>query len=442
MFNPDYKSPLSVQMNVGVQRELKSGLVLSVDYIRNVGTRYLLGIDENHAGDIHYFNKTGALDAIAATNTKFGCAPSPGAGVDCAISGVNNGGVGATMSDYAGLGLGSSSDMGGKSCFAALGHPCAFGGVNPQAPPLGFLSSIGRSVYNGLETKLQTNIPRPFPHIRTLDLQVSYTRSRFENTGGGTTPDGAIGPSKADQDFIIPALDNRQPNRYFGPSTLDRTHQLSFGGYLELPARFQVGLMSHFYSPLSTTLTVPNTATGAGEVFRTDFTGDGTTQDPVPGTHVGEFDRGINASNINRTIENYKATIAGTPTPAGQVLVENGLMTRAQLTTLGGVAPALPEAPPNQVNMGWLRVFDATMSWTYSIKEHLFLKPSVGFYNIFNFSNFDLPTSTMSGLLAGTAGTINGTDPVAHNTNRVGVGTGVFTLGSPREIEFSLKIIF
>jgi hypothetical protein len=79
---------------------------------------------------------------------------------------------------------------------------------------------------------------------------------------------------------------------------------------------------------------------------------------------------------------------------------------------------------------------------TYSIKERLFLKPSVGFYNIFNFSNFDLPSSTMSGLLAGTAGSINGTDPAAHNTNRVGVGSGVFTLGSPRQIEFSLKVIF
>jgi hypothetical protein len=33
-------------------------------------------------------------------------------------------------------------------------------------------------------------------------------------------------------------------------------------------------------------------------------------------------------------------------------------------------------------------------------------------------------------------------DPAAHNTNRVGVGTGVFTLGSHREIEFSLKIAF
>ena len=94
------------------------------------------------------------------------------------------------------------------------------------------------------------------------------------------------------------------------------------------------------------------------------------------------------------------------------------------------------------MNLAWLRVFDGTMSWTYSIREGVFVKPSVGFYNIFNFSNFDLPTSTMSGLLAGTAGTINGTGSAAHNTNRVGVGTGVFSLGSPRQIEFSLKIIF
>ena len=442
MFNPNYKSPRSVQMNIGVQRQLTRGAVLSVDYIRNVGTHYLIGIDENHAGDIRYFNKTGALDAIAATNTKFGCAPTLGAGVDCAISGVNHGGVGATIADYASFGLGSSSDMGGKSCFAVLSYPCAFGGENPYAPPLGFLSPVGRSVYNALETKLATNIDRPFPGARSLNLQVSYALSRFTNSGGGVPPGGALGPGKADQDYIIAALDNREPNRYFGPSTMDRTHQFSFGGSLDLPRGFQIGLIAHFYSPLSTTLTVPNTAKGAGEIFRTDFTGDGTTQDPVPGTHVGEFDRGISASNINRVIDNYNVTAAGRPTPAGQVLIQEGFMRSAQLTALGAVAPALPEAPPGQVNLGWLRAFDATMSWTYSIKERVSVKPSVGFYNIFNFANFDLPTSIMSGLLAGTPGTINGTDGAAHNTNRVGVGTGVFTLGSPREIEFSLKIIF
>jgi hypothetical protein len=442
LFNPDYKSPRSVQMNIGVQRELKHGVVLSVDYIRNVGTHYLLGVDENHAGDLRYFNKTGALDAIAATNTKFGCAPTPGAGVDCAISGGSHGGVGATISDYAGAGLGSSADMGGKSCFAALGYPCAFAGINPQAPPLGFLSPIGRSVYNGLQTKLAANLSQPFRGAKSLNLQISYALSRFENTGGGTTPDGAVVPAKGDQDFIIAALDNRDPNRYFGPSTLDRRHQLSFGGYLGLPVGFQIALMSHFYSPLSTTLIVPNTAKGAGEIFRTDFTGDGTTQDPVPRTHVGNFDRGINAGNINRVINNYNSTVAGSPTPAGQALIQNGLMTSAQLTSLGGVAPALPDAPANQVNLGWLHVFDLTMSWTHSFAERVTVKPSVGFYNIFNFANFDLQTNPMSGLLAGTAGTINGTDPAAHNTNRVGVGTGVYSLGSPREIEFSLKIIF
>ena len=48
----------------------------------------------------------------------------------------------------------------------------------------------------------------------------------------------------------------------------------------------------------------------------------------------------------------------------------------------------------------------------------------------------------MSGLLAGGAGTINGTNYDGHFVNRVGVGTGVYSLGSPRQIEFALKLTF
>jgi hypothetical protein len=48
----------------------------------------------------------------------------------------------------------------------------------------------------------------------------------------------------------------------------------------------------------------------------------------------------------------------------------------------------------------------------------------------------------MSGLLTGGTGSINGTNYAGQLVNRVGVGTGVYSLGSPRQTEFSLKIVF
>jgi hypothetical protein len=201
--------------------------------------------------------------------------------------------------------------------------------------------------------------------------------------------------------------------------------------------------MSHFWSPLSTTLVVPNTNLGPGEIFRTDFTGDGTVQDPIPGTHVGNFDRGINASDINRIITNYNNTYAGQATPAGQVLINNGLFTLAQLQQMGdGVAPTVPLAPPGQVNMAWLRALDMKFTWNHTFKEKVTIQPSVGFYNLANFANFDLPGATLNGLLTGSVGQINGTTRPDHNIDRVGVGTGVYALGAPRQIEFGLTVSF
>ena len=48
---PNYKTPRSVQMNFGIQREILRGMIFSADYLRNVETRSLLGIDINHVGD-------------------------------------------------------------------------------------------------------------------------------------------------------------------------------------------------------------------------------------------------------------------------------------------------------------------------------------------------------------------------------------------------------
>jgi hypothetical protein len=419
LFAPNYRTPRSIQMNIGIERQLRRGMVLNTDYVRNVGTHYLLGVDVNHVGDASFFNSVNALGAISAINNSLGCsAGTDAASIDCAIRHR------ATMASYASKGLASANDFGGVCPF------CAFRGANPSAPSLPFLFPIGRSVYNGLQMKLAQNIKNPWPVVQALNFQIAYSLSRFENSGA------------ADQDIINSALDNNLPNRYFGPSGLDHTHQISFGGFADLPARFGLGIISHFYSPLSTTLLVPNTNLGFGEIFRTDFTGDGTVQDPLPGTIFGNFDRGVDAGNINKLISHYNSTIAGQPTPAGQVLIKNGLFTLTQLQALGAVAPQVPLAPKGQVDLAWLRALDLKVEWSCVIKEKVTIEPSVGLYNLLNFANFDLPGNTLSGLLLGSAGTVNGTNHSDHNINRVGVGTGVFALGAPRQVEFGLRISF
>jgi hypothetical protein len=431
MFNPDYHTPRSVQMNGGIQRELRRGMVLSADFVRNVQTHYLLGIDANHAGDVRYFNKTAAVKAIEVTNEQFGCAGAV-SGIPCAI------GKGAMMASYAGNGLTSSADF-DASCLDLFDYYCAFGGINPNAPPMPFLNSVGRSVYDGLQAKLVQNVKDPFRGVHYLNFQVSYALSRFENTGGAS----ATSPAASDQDFIIESPDNADPNRYFGPSVLDRTDQLSFGGYAELPKGFQVSMIGHFWSPLCVSIVAPSTGLGPGEIFRTDFTGDGSTQDPLPGTRTGSFDRDWHAGALNQLINTFNSTYAGQATPAGQVLINNGLFTLAQLKQMGdGVIPSIPLAPPGQVNLAWLKAFDLKLSWTYKFLERYSIQPSAGFYNLFNFANFDLPSNTLNGLLTGQVGQINGTNGIGHNIDRVGVGTGVFALGSPRQVEFGLQLDF
>ncbi|MGA8313828.1 MAG: carboxypeptidase regulatory-like domain-containing protein [Terriglobales bacterium] len=462
--DPNYRTPRSVEMNIGIQREILRGTILSADFIRNVQTHYLLAIDENHTGDVRSFSKAAAQEAVARTLSLCGVSTIDQAIVSCPTNPVGPNQTGyapraATMADFAQNGLTSSADFNAVCSFPSVTVPggtygCAFPGINANAPPLGFLRPIGRSVYDGLQTKLVQNLEHPFKGVRSLNLQVSYAISRFENSGGAQP---AV-PINSDQDSGVQVIDSVSPNRFFGPSVLDRTHQLSFGGYADLPGGFRVSILSHFWSPLSTSLVVPNTNLGPGEIFRTDFTGDGTTQDLIPGTHVGSFDRGIDASNINRVLDNYNHATALNLTPAGQVLVQDGVFTPAQLGvgdsscynnpnqqsvgSLCAVAPPVPLAPTGQVNLAWLRALDLRLSWVRAVNEKVTIQTSAGFYNLFNFANFDLPGNPLNGVLTGAPGQINGTTHAAHDVNRVGVGSGVYSLAAPRQIEFGLHVVF
>jgi len=106
------------------------------------------------------------------------------------------------------------------------------------------------------------------------------------------------------------------------------------------------------------------------------------------------------------------------------------------------VAQSLPAPVPGAVGLAWLKDVDMSLRWRYRIKETVTLEPGIGFYNVFNFANFDLPPNLLSPYLTGAPGNIGGTNYAGTQNVRVGVGTGVYGLGAPRVAEFTLKVTF
>ena len=440
LFFPNYVTPRSVQMNFGLQHEFRNGMVFTADYLRNVATHNLLTVDTNHLGDARFLDTNAALAAI--TTTVGACAPPGGVTVATSQAAVNcflGANPGATIADFAAHGLDSSALL----CFglpcASIGLPAAaFPGINPNLGTNQMLFPIGRSVYNGLQMSLKQDVRNPFHGVKYLNLQVSYALSKYVSTA-------------RDSDFINFATDNAHPLNFIGPNGLDRRHQLSFGGIADVPGHFRIGLIGHFYSPLPQNLTLPVSGNPGG-IFVSDVTGDGTGDgslvsngglgDLLPGTNIGSFGRGVTGGNINNVISNYNNNFAGQATPAGQALINAGLFNLTQLQQLQGVMQPVQLAPGNQANMAWLRAMDFKLSWVYRLKERVTLEPGVSFFNVFNFSNFDGPNNPLSGILDGTPGSANGTAGRQPNGNRLGLGSGVFGLGSPRVIEFALKLTF
>src|SRR5713226_5327496 len=439
---PNYRSPYSFQANVGVQHQFGKRTVLTVDYVRNVGLHYLLGVDTNHVGAARFLDKPAALAAISTTNSSFGCTTATtAAAINCAIA------AGATIADFAGNGLDSGVTFNGA--FPCGPGVCAFPGANPNLGQNEMLFPIGRSVYNGMLVSLKSRLDNPVRGMRHLDLITSYALSRFKSQA-------------ADQDFINNATDFDNPGRFFGPNALDRTHNLGVGAVMDFPGATRFALSTHWATAPPLTLTLPRSG-GAGEIFLTDVTGDGTTGDVVPGTNVGAFGRDVKAGGINGLINSYNSNSAGKLTPAGQALVTAGLFTQAQLLALGASSPSLALAPNGQVGVSPRFTADIYVSWRlhpnkvfHGLAERVVVEPQIAMFNVFNFQNYDPGGNILSGVLNGGPGSANGTtahdqagcaiDPTlcTGRTNKVtpGSSSGVNWYGVPRQWQFGVKLVF
>jgi Carboxypeptidase regulatory-like domain len=464
LLDPNYKSPRSIEINIGFQRQLRTGLVFSADYVRNVSEHYLLATDVNHSGDISLFNQGMATAdiatvlgeckaaTVAASALPGGCTSGPLFNLPINANGSAN------MQTFAAGGLDSAYDQGGAAC-----PNCAFSAVNPKEGAFYVYQSGGRSVYNGMDLKLTQNVNHPFRGLKYLNFQASYTLSRYVNAGStGSGTDVAGG----DADFVNDALDNRNPLALTGPGSLDRLNQFNFGGYGDLPLGFRLGVIAHMWSPLAATPTVLPVQGGvqsgaAAGIFNDNFLGDGQVGQPLPQSvnsscgsvggscdynlyHVGAFMRSLGPTGLANAVSSYNSTIGGIlPTPAGQQLINCSTcgISLADLQALGGVASPIAPVVPGEVGLGWLKTFDVEASWVYHFRERLTLQPSVSVFNVLNMTNFDSPANALTGQLNGGPGSINGTT-YNGRPDRIGAGTGVFAFGAPRTIEWGLKLNF
>lgn len=472
---PGFKTPRVVHMDFGIQHQMGERGMFSIDYVREIGTQFPLGIDTNHVGDAGstlvgtntnpFLNTAAGLSAINATllanKASAGCTPAAFAGsssqaaVDCYLAAVPS----ATITDFARQGLDSSSAYCGPFPCSVLPsndplHPrqpqAAFGGINPAVGSNIMYFPSGRSKYEGVHLAYKTSIANPMRRVGRMDVAIAYAFSRYRSNLA--EPNGSGG----DYSLMNVAEDYNRPHLgHFGASGLDRTHQLTFSPTAELPHGLRLAMIAHLASPLPLSVRVPQQDGGgvAGEIFRSDLTGDGTVGDLLPQTFIGSTGK-YSTSKLTQVIKHYNTTYAGQLTPAGNALVASGLFSQAQLQqSLGAFAPAIQGLPGHFAQATWLKTIDLRLSWPFRVGERVKLEPNLSVFNAFNFANFGGAGNQLSGVLNGAPGSsLNNASSAGYcgssttyctsRLDRVLPGSGTYANGAPRQMEFGVRITF
>jgi hypothetical protein len=453
---PGYRTPRAWQANLGIDKEVNPGTVLSIDYVRNIGEHFLIGQDINHSGTARSFNQANALAARDAAQVANGCATGL-AQATCMIANLGQAGAQAA---YSAAGLDSNLQIaGGAPC-----SYCAFPGTNSITGNTGavggvdMLFPVGRSLYSGFQGKIVQRVSHRIGQVNGATFEASYTNSRFDS-------------QQQDQDFVNMATDNDDPTRFTGPSALDRKHQISFGGTLDLPLHIKFSMVGRFLSPLAENIELPEVTNG-GEIFATDWLGTGLpaggSPELLPGTNVGQFQRsGTDIDTLQTVINKYNHIFGGMLTPAGACLVTSStsgvssnpfqcpgqisgpaVMTPADMVSLGWVMPTVDSVSERAAGFPWQESLDLRVAWPLTYKG-ITIEPSASVFNVLNLYNGFLPGNLPSpSLVPGQSGTLapnalGGPNPGANLAPyRANLQSGTFAAGAPRQFEFGLRISF
>ena len=471
---PNFKTPRVLHMDVGVQKQIGEHGMFSIDYMREIGTQFPLGIDTNHVGDSSLLTDgynldpsqntyQAELDAINATlSANKASAECPqatfaGSSSQAAVTCYLNAVPGATITDFARQGLDSSNAFCGPFPCSVLGKvngkgqpmQASFGGINPAVGSNIMYFPSGQSQYQGLHLAYKTSMVNPSKRVQRMDMAIAYAWSRYRTNLA--EPNGSGG----DYSIMNVAEDyNRPRTQHWGASGLDRTHQFTFTPTAELPHGLRLSMIAHLASPLPLSAYVPQLAGGgvAGEIFRSDISGDGTVGDLLPETFIGSTGK-YSTSNLTKAIAFYNAHFGGKLTPAGEALANSGLFTGTQLVLLNAYSPVIQGLPDHSAEATWLKTIDLRLSWPFRLGERVKLEPNASFFNVFNFANFGGAGNQLSGVLNGAPGSsVNNASSAGYcgtsttfctsRLDRVLAGSGTYANGAPRQMEFGVRITF
>jgi len=314
----------------------------------------------------------------------------------------------------------------------------------------------GRSLYDGVQIALKTSGGTNSTHtVRHFDLAVSYTFSKYRSNVA--MADGAGG----DYSLLSVAEDYNLPHvGHWGPSGLDRRHFVSFTPSFDLPQGLRLSVIGQFGSPLPLSARIPQLDGGgvAGEIYRSDITGDGSVGDLLFGTSVGGAGA-RKASDVKNAIRYWNANFAGQATPAGIALFTQpnqftpALMTPQQVHALGAFAPLLQSITANPAQATWFKTLDLRVTRPFRVTERITIAPTASVFNVFNFANFGAPGHQLSGILnaapgsslnySSNGGTCNSNVAVCSaRLDRIVPGSGVYSNGAPRQFDFGVRVTF
>ncbi len=397
IYNSDSsKAPYTIQVDVGVQREVKRNLSVSADYVLRRGVGFGAGVSgfDQFFPDINRWNRFS----------------------------------GYTVSGTSGVATPGARNPIIPACTAAQSllartNPTAFAAAQCSLGPIQYGLPGILSMYQALNIKVDKRFSHGF------QIGGAYALSRYWTL------------------VSISSLDDFHQGH--GISAANPRHRVTASGIWELPKykgdqKWMGAILNDWQ--VSTVIDMRTGAPGSVTLGTLDIEGDGSFVFRLPGTTVSSFGYNINADGIRKLVAQYNGTIAA-PKDTPLAAIPAG----AQRDAIGTALPYII-LPDKFSNSDSFLSHDIRVQRAFRIRENVRLNLIGEAFNVLNIANltgysgaldaYIRPTATRNA----TTGVVTITAPGRNPTFNFGQPTGrvspIFGSGGPRAFQLAARLSF